>query len=266
MVEKLFDLNGRVALVTGAASGIGREAARVLAGLGATVYASDRDLDGVETLVATLPNGASAWQHDVTLPERWNEVVEAIKVRAGRLDVLVNNAGIMIKRSFLENSFDDFRMVQRVNVDSVFLGMHTCLPLMIETASCHATSPSIINVASIYGQVAGAAFSAYSASKGAVRMMTKAVAAEYAKTGVRVNSVNPGPVMTNLSAKFDPQRDQAGNPVTPEQARAAIERVIPMGRMGSANEIAGAIAFLASDASCFMTGTDMVADGGYTAV
>jgi NAD(P)-dependent dehydrogenase (short-subunit alcohol dehydrogenase family) len=266
MVDKLFDLTGRVALVTGAASGIGRESARVLAALGAKVFASDRDLDGVETLVATLPNGASAWQHDVTLPTRWNEVVEAIKTGAGRLDILVNNAGIMIKRGFLDTSFDEFRIVQRVNVDSVFLGMHTCLPLMIETAGRHAASPSVINVASIYGQVAGAAFSAYSASKGAVRMMTKAVAAEYAKTGVRVNSVNPGPVMTNLSAKFDLQLDQAGNPITPEQARAAIERVIPMGRMGNANEIAGVIAFLASDASRFMTGTDVVADGGYITV
>jgi NAD(P)-dependent dehydrogenase (short-subunit alcohol dehydrogenase family) len=264
-VDELFDLRGRVALVTGASSGIGRETAAVLACLGATVYATDRAEAGVRELVATLPNGAVALRHDVTSEDDWARVFEAIG-RTGRLDVLVNNAGIMLKRGFLDTSLEDFRHQQRVNVESVFLGMRGALPLMLRTASDYGTSPSIINVASIYGQVAGQTFSAYSASKGAVRLLSKAVANEYAKARVRVNTIHPGAVMTNLAAGWEPPRDAAGNVITPEQARANIERIIPLGRMGTSNDVAGCIAFLASDASRYVTGSELTVDGGYTTI
>jgi NAD(P)-dependent dehydrogenase (short-subunit alcohol dehydrogenase family) len=263
-VKNPFDLSGRAALVTGAASGIGKETACVLARMGATVFACDRDHAGVEETVKGLPNHPIALRHDVTLPEDWAAVVEVVKARSGRLDVLVNNAGVMLKRTFMETTLEEFRLQQRINVESVFLGMQACLPLMQKTASEFSGSSSVINVSSVYGQVAGPAFSAYSASKGAVRLLSKAVALEFAKRGVRVNSIHPGPTATNLGAKWDPPKDEAGNILAPEQARALWESRIPVGRLGLPGDIAGAIAFLACDASTYMTGSELTVDGGYT--
>ncbi|MEO8296279.1 MAG: glucose 1-dehydrogenase [Burkholderiales bacterium] len=266
MTDALFDLSGRVALVTGAASGIGKETASVLARMGAQVFATDRNLAGVQATVAELAYGAVALPHDVTQPEDWQRAVEVVAAQAGRLDVLVNNAGIMLNRAFLDTTLEDFRLQQNVNVESVFLGMRTALPLMLKTAGAYGASPSVINVSSVYGQVAGASFSAYSASKGAVRMLSKAVAGEMARHGVRVNSIHPGPTATNLGAGWEPPKDEAGNPLTPEQIHALWVRMIPMGRVGMPLDIAGAIAFLASDASRYLTGTELTVDGGYTAV
>lgn len=265
-MSNLFDLTGRVALVTGAASGIGRETAVVLASMGARVFATDRDRAGVEQLVETLTGSAVAVRHDVTSIDDWAGVIDAIDRQAGRLDILVNNAGIMLKRGFLETSLDEFRNQQRVNVESVFIGMQTALPLMIRSATEHGALPSIVNVASVFGQVAGPTFSAYSASKGAIRLMTKAVAFEFAKAGIRANTIHPGAILTNLAAGWEPPKDAAGNPIPLEVARAAMERQIPMARMGTANDIAGCIAFLASDASRYVTGSELTADGGYTAI
>ncbi|WP_050460670.1 SDR family NAD(P)-dependent oxidoreductase [Herbaspirillum autotrophicum] len=265
-MQNLFDLRGRVAVVTGAASGIGRETATVLAGMGAQVYATDRDLVGVQDLVGTLPHEAIAMQLDVTDNHQWQALLELVTSRSGRLDVLVNNAGIMVKRGFLETTIDEFRMQQRVNVESVFFGMQTFIPLMVKTAAEFAALPSIINISSMFGQIVGPSFSAYSASKGAVRLMSKAVGNEFAKTGLRVNTVHPGAIATNLSAGWEPSRDAQGNVIPMDVAKAAMERAIPMNRMGNVNEIAGAIAFLASDASRYMNCSEVTVDGGYSAI
>lgn len=266
MSAHLFDLSGKIALVTGAGSGIGQQTAHTLAALGAQVYATDLNLDAALATASAIGGGASALGHDVTAPEDWARVIGRIESLVGRLDILVNNAGIMVNRPFLETSLDEFRHQQVVNVESVFLGMKTALPLMLATASAHNVSPSIINLSSVYGQVAGASFSAYSASKGAVRLLSKAVAKEFATTGVRVNSVHPGPTATNLGAAWEPPRDAAGNLLSPEQAAATWLNLIPNGRFGMPTDIAGAIAFLASDASAYMTGSEITIDGGYTAV
>ena len=207
-----------------------------------------------------------ALRHDVTSVDDWAAAVGTAATHAGRLDVLVNNAGIMIKRGFLQTSLDDFRCQQRVNVESVFIGMQAALPLMQKTAKEHATTTSVINVSSVFGQVAGVDFSAYSATKGAVRLLTKAVAAEFAKAGVRVNSVHPGPTVTRLGADFEPPTDAQGHPLSAEESRAILEARIPAGRLGMPNDIAGAIAFLASDASRYVTGSELTVDGGYTTV
>jgi NAD(P)-dependent dehydrogenase (short-subunit alcohol dehydrogenase family) len=262
----LFDLTGKVALVTGAASGIGQQTSHTLAGLGAAVFATDIKHEGAAATAAAIGGKASAMGHDVTSPEDWTRVVARVQERAGRLDILVNNAGIMVNRPFLETPLAEFRHQQAVNVESVFLGMQAALPLMLHTASAHNVSPSIVNISSVYGQVAGSSFAAYSASKGAVRLLTKAVATEFAKTGVRVNSVHPGPTATNLGAAWDPPRDATGNPLSPEGAAAVWLRLIPNGRFGMPTDIAAAIAFLASDASAYMTGSELTIDGGYTAV
>lgn len=266
MTSRLFDLSGKTALVTGAASGIGQQTAHTLSGLGAHVFATDLNGAGAAATAAAIGSGATALAHDVTAEDDWTRVIGAVKAARGRLDVLVNNAGIMVNRPFLETSLTEFRFQQAVNVESVFLGMKAALPLMLETARAGGVSPSIVNISSVYGQVAGASFSAYSASKGAVRLLTKAVAFEFAKSGVRVNSVHPGPTATNLGASWEPPRNAAGELLSPEEAAAIWLNLIPNGRFGMPADIAGAVAFLASDASAYMTGSELTVDGGYTAV
>ena len=196
MTGNPFDLAGRIALVTGAGSGIGRATASLLDAMGVVVMATDINAQSAAETAATFSSGGTSLVHDVTLPAHWENVIAQVEARFGNLNVLVNNAGIMINCAFDAMTLDTLHRQMRVNVDSVFLGMKTAMPLLLGAAG----RASIINLSSIYGQVAGAKFSAYSASKGAVLMMTKAVANEYATRGIRVNSVHPGPTQTNLSA------------------------------------------------------------------
>ena len=262
MTTNPFDIAGRIALVTGAGSGIGRASALMLDAMGAVVVATDLNEDTAAETVAGFSAGGFALAHDATSPADWERVVADVGARFGRLNILVNNAGIMINCAFDDMTLDVLHRQMRVNVDSVFLGMKTAMPLLTAAAG----AASIVNISSIYGQVAGAKFSAYSASKGAVLMMTKAVANEYATRGVRANSVHPGPTQTNLSADWDPVRGPDGELIPVGVAMAAWVNVIPMRRFGAATDIASMIAFLASDASSYITGAEMVVDGGYTAV
>ena len=256
-------LAGRTAVVTGAASGIGREAALLLASLGAFVWATDRDEAGLVPVAAALGASGQTRRHDVTSEDDWTALIAAVREHGARLDILVNNAGIMTNAAFLETSLEDWRHQQSINVESVYLGMRTALPLMCETVAAQGGGASIINVSSIYGIVAGASFAAYSASKGAVRALTKAVANEFVTRGVRVNSLHPGPTQTNLGKDWD-LRDAQGNPISEEDAAAAWLALLPMGRPGDPADMAAAIAYLATDASLYVTGTELVVDGGYT--
>jgi NAD(P)-dependent dehydrogenase (short-subunit alcohol dehydrogenase family) len=266
-MDNPFDLTGRVAIVTGAASGIGRETANLLAGLGVQVVATDIDLAGVEQTVAAIAGGAAtALRHDVTSEVDWAAVFAHVSARIGRLDILVNNAGVMMSAPFEAAPIEHLRRQQRINVESVFMGMQGAIPLMRAAIAAHGAAPSIINVSSIYGQVAGAHFAAYSASKGAVKMLTKAVANELAPSGIRVNSIHPGPTATNLGASWDPPRDAQGQLIAPQTVLANWLRLIPAGRMGAVGDIAPVIAFLASDAAGYITGAELVIDGGYTAI
>jgi NAD(P)-dependent dehydrogenase (short-subunit alcohol dehydrogenase family) len=189
---------------------------------------------------------------DVTSEEGWIRAVRRIDGIHGRLDVLVNNAGYGRFQSIEETSFADWRAILAVNLDSVFLGTKYSLPLLARSGK-----GSIVNISSIRGLVAGPGTGAYCASKAGVRLFTKSTALECAAAGngVRANSVHPGQVETPLleAALGDPAR-----------RRATVER-IPLGRLGQPVEIAETIVFLASDASSFMTGAELVVDGGYTA-
>lgn len=265
-MNPIFDLNGRTAIVTGAGSGIGRATAILLAEMGVKVIATDIDLEAVEETASTMGRDAVALHHDVTSEKDWGDVYALAEGRLGRLDILVNNAGVMLSAPFEAAPLEHLRRQQRINVESVFIGMQGAIPLMKGTVARYGTSPSIINVSSIYGQVAGAQFAAYSASKGAVRMLTKAVANELATSGIRVNSIHPGPTATNLGAGWDPARDAEGNLVPPQTVLANWLRLIPMGRMGAVGDIAPVIAFLASDAAGYITGSEFTIDGGYTAI
>ena len=250
----MLNLERKVALVTGAAKGIGREVADTLERHGAVVVASDIDpsRDGTAR-GAMLP-------HDVTSEADWDEVLANIKARDGRLDILVNNAGIILNKPFLDTSLDDLRRVLRINVESIWIGMQKAAPLMSEGGG------SIVNLSSIYGQLAGPMHAAYSASKGAVRLMTKGVAVEFARSGsgIRVNSVHPGPVETALGLSGLEPAIAAGRFPDMEAAKAFVAAGFPMGRWANTGDVAGAVLFLASDASRFMTGTELVVDGGYS--
>jgi NAD(P)-dependent dehydrogenase (short-subunit alcohol dehydrogenase family) len=177
----------------------------------------------------------------------------------------VNNAGIMLARGFAEAPVEDLRAQYRINVEGPFVGMQTFLPLLRETAAKHGAKPSIINVSSVYGAVAGDRYAAYSASKGAIAMLSRAVAHELAASGIRVNAILPGPCATNLGAKHEPMRGPDGAALPLEGVLAYWLAKMPIGRMGLASDIAPVVAFLACDASIFMTGAQLVADGGYSA-
>jgi meso-butanediol dehydrogenase/(S,S)-butanediol dehydrogenase/diacetyl reductase len=246
-------LDGRIALVTGAASGIGLATAACFAAEGATVLLADRDEPKLAEAHASLPGeGHEAIVMDVTDEAGWIALAARIEARFGRLDVLVNNAGFGRFGSIADTSLDQWRTVIAVNLDSVFLATKHLLPLLAASGK-----GSIINMSSIRGIVAAPNTGSYCAAKGGVRMFTKATALECAAlgNGVRANSLHPGHIATPLTAPAY---------ADPEVAKHLLADV-PLGRIGLADEIADAVLFLASDDSRYMTGAELVIDGGSTA-
>jgi len=243
-------LAGKVALVTGGSSGIGAATARTLAGYGVKVMVADVNDDGARSIVdaiATSGGEAFAMHLDVTSADEWQEALNNTKEKFGGLHILFNNAGIGGAVADIENgTLEDWEKVIAVNQTSVWLGMKYGGALIKESGG-----GSIINTSSIFGIIGGFGSSTpYHASKGAVRLMTKNLALHWAKEGVRVNSVHPGFIDT---------------PILGDSDRNQLAGVTPMGRIGKPEEVANAVAFLASDLSSFMTGSEIVVDGGYTA-
>jgi NAD(P)-dependent dehydrogenase (short-subunit alcohol dehydrogenase family) len=251
-------VDGKVALVTGGASGLGAESGRRLAREGATVVLTDLVAEAGQAVadeIAAAGGTALFLTHNVTDEARWIEVVAAVLDRFGRIDVLVNSAGVGSGgQPILEHTFEAWRRINAINLDGTFLGVRHVAPAMAA-----AGRGSIINLSSILGKVGLPGASAYCASKGGVLMLTKAVALELAATGVRVNSVHPGFIETPmvLNALRESENENA--------MRDMIVSRHAMGRLGVPREIADAIVFLASDESSFMTGSELVIDGGYTA-
>lgn len=257
-------VDAKIACVTGAASGIGRATALLLAKEGATVVATDIQADkGADLIaeIAALGGRGCFLPHDVTQEDQWIAVMAEIRARHGGLDILVNNAGIGYTGSVVDMSLERWRRQMAINVDGVFLGVKHGLPLMREAGR----GGSIINVSSIAGIRASANASGYSASKGAVRLFTKAVALECAaaRDGVRVNSLHPGIVETAIWDMMLGTTEDGSN-ARPRGATldAAIGDSIPLGHKGTPEDMAAGILWLAGDESRYVTGTEMVIDGG----
>ena len=250
-------LSGKVALVTGAASGLGAATARRLAKDGAAVLLTDRDLAGEDIAASiTAAGGQAAFRlHDVTSHPDWAAAVEHAVQDFGRLDILVNNAGVAGGRhELMDHSYDAWRQILAVNLDGVFLGLRHAGPRIAASGG-----GSVINLSSILGKVGMAGAAAYCASKGGVTLLTKAAALEWAPLGIRMNSVHPGFIDTPMVSNALADRED-GN-----EMRVALMNAHPIGRFGVPREIADAIAFLASDDASFITGAELVVDGGFTA-
>jgi NAD(P)-dependent dehydrogenase (short-subunit alcohol dehydrogenase family) len=266
----MFELDGKVIVLTGAGRGIGRATAIALAKQGAALVLTDIDPTTVAETAALAdtvhPSGGKAISigHDVSSSSTWNSVFDLVRSRWNRLDALINNAGIMITTPFLEVPVEELRRQLEINVVGTFLGAQGAAGVMIETARTHQSKPSIVNLSSIYGQIAGPSHVGYGASKGAVRSMTKCMAVELASFGIRVNSVHPGPVRTDLLVGTLNALAARGKMASGEKGLSQVAKAHPMGRNAEPEDIAGVITFLCTDASSFMTGAELTVDGGYS--
>ena len=246
-------LKGKVVLISGGARGMGAVEAELFASHGAKVVIGDVLIEeGRLTAQRIIDQGGQAYFQplDVTDEGQWASIVAETVTRFGGLDVLVNNAGIYRIATIEQTSMDVFRQIMEVNVAGVFLGTRTVIPTMRKRGG-----GSIINISSTAGLAGSANSSAYQASKGAVRIFTKSTAIEHVGSGIRANSVHPGMIDTDMITVL--LKD-------PEERRQRIASV-PLGRVGTALDVAYAVLYLASDESSFVTGAELVIDGGKTA-
>lgn len=243
---------GKVALITGAAQGMGASHARALAREGARVAIADIAADAGERLAAELTTGGATsfyHGHDVTDPGAWRELVATVERTHGPIDVLVNNAGIQVRSVGIEADDDEWATVTAVNQRGVFLGMRTVIPGMVRNGG-----GSIVNVASVAAIVGMAGSIPYQASKAAVLGLTRGAAVSYGRDNIRVNAICPGLVITGMT-----QSASSGSV-------DALKARIPLGRDGRPEEISAAVVFLASDESSYITGVTLPIDGGFVAL
>ena len=246
-------LEGKVALISGGARGQGACEGRLFAQEGAKVVLTDiLDEEGEAVAAEIRENGGEAvYLHlDVTQEQQWQDVIQATVDRYGKLDVLVNNAGIFPMFRVEETTVELWDQVMDINVTGVFLGTKHAIPAMRA-----AGGGSIINISSVAGLVGGSRASAYSASKGAVRILTKNTAVQHASDGIRANSVHPGIIVTQMTEEL----------LSDEGAREQRLAGTPIGRLGTVDDVAYGVLFLASDESSYVTGSELVIDGGSTA-
>jgi len=247
-------LSGKVILITGGAKGMGEAHARLCTERGATVLVTDLDPKGSAVAEAVKAGGGRANFRplDVTNEDQWKDCIGWAIRDFGKVDGLVNNAGILIRKPAPEITMADWNALFDINVKGTFLGCQNVLPAMRK-----AGGGSIVNVSSISGFVANLeGMSAYCATKGAIRLLSKGIAVDYAQYGVRCNSVHPGTISTPMTAEFE------ADPAKHEM----LVGVTVMRRIGQPREVSEAVAFLLSDAASYMTGSEMTVDGGFTAV
>lgn len=250
-------VQGKIALVTGGGSGLGRAISIMLAKEGAKVAVSDIDEKSAAETAAMIGENAISIKHDVTSESQWQEALEKTKEMLGGLNILVNNAGIGDGSDVESTDFETWKRVHAIDLDSVFLGCKYAISYMEKTEGLG----SIVNISSIAGIIAGHNMAAYNSAKSGVRHLSKSVALHCArkKNGIRSNSVHPTFVKT-------PILDGMFNQISAEEGYAKLARQIPIGQIGEPDDIAYGVLYLASDESKFMTGAELVLDGGISAM
>ena len=264
-----FSLTGKVALVTGAARGLGAEMAEALLQAGATVVLTDVLAEvgraTAERLADAHEGRASFHMLDVTNEAHWEAVIDATVSAVGRLDIVVNNAGIEHTAFLTEHTLADFQRTMAINVEGVFLGVKHAARVMRPGGSA-GQGGSIINISSAAGLIGMTGLSSYCASKGAVRLLTKAAGVEFGRLGygVRVNSVHPAVIKTDLAASSFQRFVELGLAPSIEAVDTLLESLHPLG-YGQPRDVASAVVFLAGDGARWMTGSELVVDGGLSA-
>lgn len=255
-------LEGRVALVTGCTGGIGSEIARSLTAAGAHVVGAD-----IPGTAETGKGFEDYHQIDVTDESAWKRVIGAIEAEHGQLDILVHVAGIVVVEKLEETSLEDWRRQMAVNVDGPFLGTKIAAALMKKSGEALPHGASIVNISSVAGLIGSPLHTGYCASKGALRLFTKACAMEFSALGykIRVNSIHPSGVNTGMVEHILQRFVDNGFAPSVEEARAGLAPAHPIGRLAEPEDIAKAVRFLASDEAGYMHGSELVVDGGYTA-
>jgi NAD(P)-dependent dehydrogenase (short-subunit alcohol dehydrogenase family) len=255
-------LDGKIALVTGAASGLGKRMAERFAEAGARVLLTDIDAAGAAAAAAAIGPAAASFGHDVTSEDAWIAAVAEAKRVFGGLHILVNNAGIGTPGSVEHTSLEDWRLVHAIDLDGVFLGCKHAIPLIRETTRAQGSRGSILNISSIAGVVASGRMAAYNSAKAGVRHLTKSVALHCAtsKDAITCNSVHPAFIDTPILDNF-----QAAG-LTKDEVKAKLGRQIPLGTVGDPDDVAFAAVYLCSDEAKFVTGAELYIDGGISAM
>lgn len=256
----MADLDGRIALVTGASRGLGAAAARALAAAGAKVVVTD--MTAPDDLAAEI--GGLACALDVTSEAAWSQTMAWVKTEAGGLDILVNNAGLWLFKPITETTLDDWRRLHSVNVEGVFLGTRAAVPLLAERAHLWRGGTAIVNLSSVAGIEGAAGATCYNSTKGAVRLFTKGCAKELAPARIRVNSVHPGVIDTDMGRHLVDDF-AAAQALGSNEVLAQVSAMHPLGHLGEPQNVADAVVFLASDRAAFSTGSEVVVDGGLSA-
>ena len=247
-----MDFTGRVAIVTGGASGMGAATSRLLAVRGATVVVVDRNESGAIEVAGEI--GGKACPGDVSSSAFCDQVVADTVAQLGRLDIVVNAAGVIVRAPGHETTDEQWRRIFSVNIDGLFFMCRAAARVMVASGG-----GAIVNFGSIWGDVGSAGHAAYAATKGAVHQLTRSMALEHARDGVRINAVAPGEILTPMLAT---ERDR---PPSEADLKRIADETVPMGRLGDPAEVAEVVAFLASDEASYMTGSVVVVDAGYTA-
>jgi len=240
-------LDDKIVLITGGASGMGENMVKLFASEGATVIATDINEAGLQKVLK--PNQIHGMVLDVSSDEDWEKVSADIFEQFGRIDILINNAGISTEKTAAETTLKDWQLMLTINGFGPFLGMKHIAPYMAK-----AGKGSIVNISSFTAQI-GMGFNTYTASKGAVRAISKAAATEYGRSGVRVNTVFPGIIETPMTNNLSESK---------ELLKQLIQ-MTPLQRLGQPEDVANAVLYLASDEASFITGAELVIDGGYSA-
>ncbi len=256
-------LAGKIALITGAASGLGLRMAQRFAQEGARVLLTDIDIEKVTAEAAAIGANAAAFHHNVTSEEQWIAAVDEAKRVFGGLHILVNNAGIGPAGDVEHTSLEDWRLVHAVDLDGVFLGCKHAIPLIRATTRAEGTRGSILNISSIAGIIASGRMAAYNSAKAAVRHLSKSVALHCAskRDAITCNSIHPTFMDTAILDNF-----QTATGMSKEEVKAKLGRQIPIGQIGDPDDVAWGAVYLCSDEARFVTGTELCIDGGISAM